>query len=656
MQCCVGLGLGGSPERPTLQTTSVVASLPPAAALAGEARQTRFHNGSFGWHTWQGVKEGGTGLLNRVCWLGLLVLLVGLLRPLHAQTPPAAAAAPTPAVAQTPSAAAQAKRQRLALVVGIGMLGTRQVLDSARRDSEAVAAALRAGGFDVILRVDVGSDALQAAIKEFRERLQPSGVGLVYFTGLAAQVAGSNLLLPADLTLNEGLAGPAVGSILRAAGVPLQAAVDALAGGTESPRLLLVDAAYRHPALERLTPAGLARPRLPTNTMVLFGHAPGALQDPPSVTAMASPPVGRPEPKAMAASRFARVAVEAFMTPRISVPEALRAIRLSVQDSSGGLTQPWVSGDTFAREFLADAAALEAPPAAAAQAAAAASAPASGPAATAAAASAASSPAVATAGPTQTTLAAAATVAIVGAAPAVLAPPAVGAPAIGTPTTEADRRGTDGRTAQAPGRGERPVYQARANSFGHAEGDTLTYQVTDTRKDEVLSSYTLAIDEVQTDGHLWANTGKVQMDPQGRLKSQRDSDGAQTLFEPMQDLWWAQPKSGESRAVAYKETYVRADKTRGQIEWRGDAQVGSQRVLETPAGEFEVLPIKTTGQATDTPTGGKPLALRFTRTVWFAPKLGMPVAVDIEDTEAGGRVLRRERVELTHAQQARAAN
>ena len=99
-----------------------------------------------------------------------------------------------------------------------------------------------------------------------------------------------------------------------------------------------------------------------------------------------------------------------------------------------------------------------------------------------------------------------------------------------------------------------------------------------------------------------------------------------------------------------------ADQSRGQIEWRGNSQVGSLRLLETPAGEFDVLPIKTTGQGIDTPAGGQPRTLQFTRTVWFAPKLGVPVAIEIEDNDSGGRPLRRERIELTHAQLARTAN
>ena len=414
-------------------------------------------------------------------------------------------------------------------------------------------------------------------------------------------------------------------TVLRAVGVPLQELVDALAGGADSPRLLLVDAAYRNPALARLTPLGLARPRLTVGTMALLGHAPGALQDPPAVTPLPSPP---PKDLAqLAASRFARVVVDALTTPRISVPEALRAVRLAVADSSGGLAQPWLAGDTFGREYLADAALLEAP-----------------------------MPSVGTA--TAAVAAATATATAASAPTATIA--ATAAPAATAATPDADRRVTDGRTAQAPGRGERPVYQARISSYGHAEGDILTYQVTDTRKDELLLSYTVLIDEVRADGQMQANGGKLQLDAQGRVKIQRggqsSTDGPEATFEPAQETWWARPQVGESRVLAFKENYVRADKQRGQIDWRGSSQVGSLRQMETAAGDFDVMPIKSTGQAIDTPVSGPVSKLQFTRTVWYAPKLGMPVVIEIEDNDEAGKPLRRERVELTHAQQARTAN
>ena len=539
----------------------------------------------------------------------------------------------------SPAAQPASARQRLALVVGIGTVGNRLVLESARRDSAAIAAALRAGGFEVLLRDDVDSAGLRAAFKDFRDRLRPDAVGLIYYTGLAAQVDGRNLLLPSDAALNEAQPASGVAAMLRAVGLPLQEAADALAGGADAPRALIVDAAYRHPALARLTPPGLARPRLAPGTLALLGHAPAALQDAPSVPALTAPPK---DPRDGAATRFARVMVEALGIPRISVPEALRAVRLSVVDGSAGLVQPFVSGETFGREHLADAARLENPAAAAA------------PAAIAAPAAPVAPTTVAVVATVVASVAAAVAPAA-SAAPAPGAAEAAAAPAAAASAAERRPR-TDGRTAQAPGQGERPVYQARINSFGHAEGDTLSYQLSDTRKDEVLSNYTLSIDEVAADGQLSLNGGQGLMDPQGRLKRQRASDGTLSTFEPAQETWWARPQPGESRAVAFKETLLRADKSQVQIEWKGTSQVGSLRVMETPAGDFEVLPIKTSGQGQQTSAGGANTVVQFTRTVYYAPKLGVPVAIDIEDNDATGRPLRRERIELTHAQQARTAN
>jgi hypothetical protein len=75
------------------------------------------------------------------------------------------------------------------------------------------------------------------------------------------------------------------------------------------------------------------------------------------------------------------------------------------------------------------------------------------------------------------------------------------------------------------------------------------------------------------------------------------------------------------------------------------------------AGEYEVLPIRTTGRYTRTPEGGGAAVQgRFERTVWFAPKLGLPVAIEIEDQDEAGRAVKRERIELIHAQTTRSGS
>ena len=577
-----------------------------------------------------------------------------------------------------PWAAAQAPapdtRPRVALVVGIDTVGGRSVLPSATRDAPALAAALSAAGYEVLLRQNPGAADLRAALAQFQGKLGPDGLGLVYLTGPMAQVDGRNMIVPADVALNEAADAAATGALLRVVGLPVQEALQALAGRPEAPRVLVLDGAWRIAPLSRLAPPGLTRQRTPEGMVVLMGHLPAALQEP--LPAEPAPADAR-EPKARAATRLAKALADALTLSGITVAEALRAVRLEVLDASGGRSQPVISGGLATRvDFARKPAPAPVVAAASVPAAMAASAPALAASVPLAAASApvvtpAATPAsttAATAAPTLAAAAAGAAGVLAAATPAVVPVPVpVPAPAAAAAASapEAAASGaaaapaakpTDGRTERAPGQGERPVYQTRANSFGHAEGDVLSYERVDTRKDEVLASYVIAIDKIDDAGTLQANAGLWLLDAEGRPMRVKGEDGAETRFEPAEAWWWARPRPGEARAVQFSEHYERADKARGQISWKGQAQVGNARMLEVQAGEYEVLPIRVTGQGTDTPEGKPARALLFTRVVYFAPKLGVPVAIDIEDNDAGGRPLKRERIELTHAQQSRTLN
>jgi hypothetical protein len=532
-----------------------------------------------------------------------------------------------------PLAAAQAPapdaRPRVALVVGIDTVGGRSVLPSATRDAPALAAALAAAGYEVLLRQNPGAAELRSALAQLQGKLGPEGLGLVYLTAPMAQVDGRNMVIPADVALNESADASATAALLRVVGLPVQEALQALAGRPEAPRVLVLDGAWRIAPLSRLAPPGLTRQRTPEGMVVLMGHLPAALQEP--LPAEPAPADAR-EPKARAATRLAKAMADALTLSGITVAEALRAVRLEVLDASGGRSQPVISGGLATRVDFARRPA---------------------PVAVVAATAAPAAPVLPAATPAS---AAAPTVAATAAAPMATEAPAAAASAPAAAASAAASKPTDGRTERAPGQGERPVYQTRANSFGHAEGDVLSYERVDTRKDEVLASYVIAIEKIEDAGTLLANGGLWQLDPEGRPVRVKGEDGAETRFEPAEAWWWARPRSGETRAVQFSERYERADKSRGQISWKGQAQVGNARVLEVQAGEFEVLPIRVTGQGTDTPEGKPARAMTFTRVVYFAPRLGVPVAIDIEDNDAGGRPLKRERIELTHAQQSRTLN
>lgn len=774
-------------------------------------------------------------------------------------------------------------RQRLALVLGLGTVGNRLVVDSAPRDAQAVAGALRSGGFIVMLREDVSAAELRGSLKEFRERLQPGGLGFVYITGLGTQVDGRNLLLPRETALDAALAPAALAQHLRASAVPLDEVADALLGTNDSPRMLVVDAAYRHPALAKLPQSGLTEQKLPPGVMALFGHALGTVQEVPAVAPL---PIPAPtDPAALAATPFVRVLVAALQKARVSGPEALRATRRNITDTTLGQSSPWIGGDTDGSDEFAEATLLDGlvprtpeelarealrhagrlitrpaaarageqsvadvlassaatPPAgsvtpdtpttrtpppetarplpetpgasslassignaasvvgtvasvattvaavtAAARAAEAtalasvastavtsaastalgsgasllgnavglaaragsseapareavrqaattvaatapvpapvpapvtaaitAAVPAAAPAAAAAAGPALApslTPALTTAGITAATtappgaaaaLAAANSAALAATAPAAGAAGPSAAPAAATPPAPVaapaetlaeaptaapsdsarrlaqsaasaaadqaqspaaqqaqsarDPRAPDGRTQRNADGGERPVYTPRTNNFGYAEGDTFTYQVIDKWKGEVLGEYTTAIEEVLGNGHLLANGHLVKMDPQGRLTRLVNSDGSVSEFLPSQDLWWANPQRGESRAVKFMEKLQRGNRTSSQTEWKGSASIGRLRKIDTPAGAFDVLPIESSGWWYETLANGTRNSGQWTRTVYYAPKLGHPVAIDVQDADRLGKLLKRERVELMHAQQARGA-
>lgn len=684
-------------------------------------------------------------------------------------------------------------RQRLALVVGLGTVGSRLVVDSAARDTQAVAAALRSGGFVVMQRSDVSAGELRRALQEFRDRLQPGGVGFVYITGLGVQLDGHNLLLPREAPLDVALPAAALAAQLRSAAVALDEVTTALVGPVDSPRLLVVDAAWKHPALAGLPQPGLAEPRLPVGTMALFGHALGRVQEVPFVAPLPLPPPT--DAVALAATPFARTLVAALLTPRISGPEALRSTRRALAEATLGQASPWLGGDTESREELAEATLLDglvprtpeeiaregarqasrlmtraeaaragelpvsevlqqssvpAPPAEAARkpadpanklpeapgnatslgsvvgnaasvlgTAAGVAATVAGVTATAGAAEAAvlvsaattaagaatsaagkavALAARATAGsetPAREAVrqAAAAAVAPVPAAPAVLpaapagaVPAAVTLPAAGEAAALAgegapgpgrraaqtalpnaaagpaqqdkparDTPAPDGRTQRTPDGGERPVYTPRSNPFGYAEGDTYTYQVTDTWKGEAVREYTTAIEQVLDDGRLVANGQQVQMDAQGRVTRHIDADGGISQFEPAQALWWAKPTVGERRVVKYLEKFQRADRAAGQTEWTGSARVGKLRKLQTPAGEFEVLPVESSGWWYQKLADGTRSSGQWSRTAYYAPQLGHPVAIEIENADHLGKLMKRERIDLLHAQTARGA-
>ena len=88
--------------------------------------------------------------------------------------------------------------ERHALVIGNDAYESLPVLQKARNDAQAVAAALEGLGFEVTLLTDAGRRAMTRGISDVAGRLRPGDEVLFYFAGHGVEVGGRNYLLPAD--------------------------------------------------------------------------------------------------------------------------------------------------------------------------------------------------------------------------------------------------------------------------------------------------------------------------------------------------------------------------------------------------------------------------------------------------------------------------
>ena len=651
---------------------------------------------------------------------------------------PGAAPRAAPRTVQLGATALGLGRQRLALVVGNGKAGSQVLLPTAERDTQAVAAALRQAGFVVMVREDQGTDALRASLKEYRDRLEPQAMGFVYVTGLSTQADGQTLLLSRDAATAPGVAATLEAPARQ--GVPLAEVIQALSGPADSPRFLVLDTAYAHPALPAAAAADPAEPRLPPGMMALLAQPPGVHRAPPA--APPTLPVPAPQaPAQRAATPFAQAMAAAIGLRRTTGPEALRAARRTLLVTQPQQQPAWLGGDTdeseeLAEVTLADALVPQLPNdvvregargvmrratsgagaaaageqsvaevlAASSTNAPALATPAAGPGTGAGhlgldgraqptssrpgaladaastlgrAAGAATGVAATAATATVAMKAAEASAAVQGAArvtdAAVLAagqaaaftsrapaapseahtalPVSAFAPATTAPNSPPDA--AESRTRRTGEQGERPTYQPRSNRFGHAEGDTYTFSVIDTWKGEALGTVTTAIEDVLDNGQLLANGRQLALDDQGRVLRHRTDDGAVVSYSPAQVLWWANPQPGQRRDLAFTETFERPGIGQGEAAWSGSSSVGRARTIELPGGRFAALPIESSGWVKERVGNGSRTSRRFSRTVWYAPALGHPVAIDLEDLDTRGVLLRRERIELLHVQSAR---
>lgn len=93
--------------------------------------------------------------------------------------------------------------QRVALVVGNSAYVRAPHLINPINDAEAVAAALKRSGFEVITATNLSKGAMEEAFINFSRVTREADVAIFYYAGHALQFGGVNYLIPVDAQLND---------------------------------------------------------------------------------------------------------------------------------------------------------------------------------------------------------------------------------------------------------------------------------------------------------------------------------------------------------------------------------------------------------------------------------------------------------------------
>jgi Flp pilus assembly protein TadD len=106
------------------------------------------------------------------------------------------------ALAATQPSAVVASTQpghRVALVIGNSAYANVDALPNARRDADAVAAALRGTNFQAVtLKNDLARDKLIDVLRNFATEAEKADWAVIYFAGHGIEIGGNNYLIPVD--------------------------------------------------------------------------------------------------------------------------------------------------------------------------------------------------------------------------------------------------------------------------------------------------------------------------------------------------------------------------------------------------------------------------------------------------------------------------
>jgi Caspase domain len=217
---------------------------------------------------------------------------------------------------------------RVALVIGQSAYRAVTPLPNPANDAKAIAQLLGDAGFEVQAGADLTQTELRAKVGDFAATIAAKGpdtVALVFYAGHGLQIDGENYLVPVDIDPK------------READIPLQAVrlndvLNTLTSVPGKTRIILLDACRNNPfpEISKTAGRGLALVDAKTGaagTLLSFSTAPGA----------------EAEDGTGGNSPYTAALLKAGREPGISIEDAFKRVRVSVNQATEGRQTPWES-------------------------------------------------------------------------------------------------------------------------------------------------------------------------------------------------------------------------------------------------------------------------------------------------------------------------
>lgn len=261
----------------------------------------------------------------------------------------------------TPNEVLSDELPRAALVIGNGSYESVAPLANPRNDAAAIASALNRAGYRVYegsARIDLGRDAMQAAVKGFAEQVsRTGGIAFVYYAGHGIQVDGQNYLIPVDAK---------IGSMadVETQTVDLQRMLDALSDPDIDMKVIVVDACRDNP-FEGIAGSGergdvqVASASADSGLRSLSSGLSQLIAPPGSLVAFATAPGTAALDGEGANSPYAEALVNVIGEPGLRVEDVFISVRNRVSAATGGKQVPWETSSltsvaAFTGEALSD--------------------------------------------------------------------------------------------------------------------------------------------------------------------------------------------------------------------------------------------------------------------------------------------------------------